>query len=161
MPPQTPLQNLGGINALVSTSSPACRVSTPPLDLPILDILTTSTPVGQPFCALTLGLKHKKWDCSPCSTPGGHSSKRTYAGTEEGCVGSGCSTLPIQLIASHSPKHQEPGLVDLPSSSVKAVATPNDRLAAEVSGNDADQGGNGSDSSSDCKTVLSTPVRSQ
>ena len=56
---------LKGTTASVSTSSPACRVSTLPPGLLTLDILTTNTPVGHLFFALTLSLKYKKWDCSP------------------------------------------------------------------------------------------------
>ena len=123
-----------GTTALVPPSSPACRVSTPPLALHIPDILATGTPVWQPFIALTLGLKHKKLDQSPCSTPENHSGKRADAGTKEGSISSGHSTPPIQLMASCSPKYLDPGLIDLPSSPVKAITTSNERLATEVSG---------------------------
>ena len=155
---------LEGATAQVSISSPACRVSTPPPVLPISDIPATSTPVGQPFFTLTLSLKHKKWDCSPSSTPEGQSGKRANTGTEEGCVSSGCSTLPNQLVASHSPKQLEPEFVNLPSSPVKAAVDPNDRLSVEALGStidhdrdsvveitedDANQSGDESDSSSD------------
>ena len=89
---------LDGTTALASISSPACR-AVPPTS----DISATSTPVGQPFFSLALSLKHKKWDCSPGNTPEGQSGKRAHTGTEEGSVSKGCSTPPIQLVASHSP----------------------------------------------------------
>ena len=92
---------LKGTTALACTSSPAYWVSTPPPVLPVPDILATGTPVGLPFL-LALSLKHKTWDHFPGSTPEGQSSKRAHAGTEEGSISSGCSTLPIQLEASHS-----------------------------------------------------------
>ena len=147
---------LEGTTAPASTRSPACRVSTPPVP-PASDILAASTPVGQPFFALTLSLKHKKWDHSAGSTPDGQSGKRANAGNGEGSISSGCSTLPIQLAASLSPKQPEPDPINLPSSPVKAAVNPNDRLAVEasgstidhdrdslvgVSGDDADQSGN-------------------
>ena len=130
--------------------------------VPVSDIPATCTPVGQPFCALTLCLKHRKWDHSSCSTPEGHSGKRAHAGTEEDSISSEHSTLPIQLVASHSPKHPEPGLIDLCSSPIKDIASPSDRLAVDtlgstvdhdrdsavdVSGDDASQSGDESDSS--------------
>ena len=93
-------------------------------------------PVGHPFFALAL--KHKKWDHSPGSTPEGQSSKRACAGTEEGSISSGHSTLPIQPVATHSLKQQEPELVNLPSSPFKAAANPDDRLTLEASGSTID-----------------------
>ena len=156
---------LKGTTAPASTEQPStCRVSTLPPVLQTSDILATSTPVGHPFFTLALGLKHKEWDCTPGSTPEGQSSKRACTGTEEGNVSSGCSTLPIQLVASHSPKQLEPELINLPSSPVKAAANPDDRLAVEASGStvdhdrdsavevsrdDTNQSGDESDSSSD------------
>ena len=119
-------------------SSPACQASTPPPAVPVPDILAAGTPVGQLFFALTLCLKHKKWDCSPCSAPEGHSYQRACTGTEEGSISSGHSTPSIQLVASHSPKSLEPGLINLPSSPVKDVADPDDRLAVEASGSTID-----------------------
>ena len=100
----------------------------------------------------------------PCSIPEGHSGKIAGAGTKEGSISSGCSTPPIQLVAIHSPKCLEPGLINLPSSPVKDLADPSDRLAVEASGsiidhdrdstvevggNNAGQSGNESDLSSD------------
>ena len=41
-------------------------------------------------------------------------------------------------MANHIPKHPEHGLINLPSSPVKAVVTLNDRLAAEASESTAD-----------------------
>ena len=100
------LQNLRAPLRLALTSSPAHRVSTLPPGPPASDIPAAGTPVGQPFFALTLGLKHKKWDCSPSSTSEGQSSKRAHAGTKEGSISSGCSTPPIQPVANHSPNNQ-------------------------------------------------------
>ena len=144
---------LKGSTALVSSSNPVHWLNTTPLALPAPDTLATGTPVGQPFFALALGLKHKKQDSSPCSTPEGHGGKRAHTGTKEGSISSGHSTLPIPLVASHSPKNLEPGFIHLLSSPVKAVATPSDGLAAEVSGEvsggDADQSSDELDSSSD------------
>ena len=145
-------------------SSPACRVSTPPPVPPASDILAAGTPVGKLFFTLSFGLKQKKWDCSPASTPEGQNGKGACTGTDEGGISSGHSTLPIQLVASHSPKQPWPELVNLPSSPVKVATNPNDRLATEalgsttdsdrdsvveVSRDDADQSGNKSHSSSD------------
>ena len=109
-------------------------VSTPPPVLPILDIPATGTQVRHPFFALTLGLKHKKLDCSPSSTPEGQSSKWAHTGTEEGSISSGHSTLPIQQVFIHSPEQLKPQLVNLSSSPVK----PNDSLAAEAFGSTID-----------------------
>ena len=155
---------LEGSTATASMSSPACRVRTLPQVPLTSDILAAGTPAGQPFFALALSLKHKKWDHSPGSTPEGQSSKRTCTGTKEVSISSGHSTLPIQLVASHSPKQLELELINLPSSPVKAAANPDDRLAPETSGNtidcdkhfvvevsehDADHSGDESDLSSD------------
>ena len=160
---------LKGTTSLVSTSSPAHRVSTSPLVLPALDILATGTPVGHSFFTPTLSLKHKKWDHSPGSTPEDQSGKRAHTGKEEGNVSSGCSTLPNQPVASHSPKKSEPELVNLPSSPVKAAADPNNRLAVDTSGStidhdrdfvvevsrdDTNQSGNELDSSRPLVTLL-------
>ena len=103
-----------------------------------MDILLTGPPVGHLFFVLSLGLKDRKWDCSPGSTPEGQSSKRAHAGTEKGNVSSGYSTLPIQLEASHSPKQPELELINLPYSPVKAAADPNNWLAVEASGSTVD-----------------------
>ena len=155
---------LAGIIALVSMSSPACRVSTlPPVPL-ASDIPAAGTPVGQPFFAHNFALKCKEWNCSPSSTPEGQSCKRSCVGTEEGSVSYGQSTPPIQLVASHSPKQLEPKVINLPSNPVKAATSLSDRLAVEalvstrdhdrdsvveVSGDDANQSGDESNSSSD------------
>ena len=88
---------------------------------------------------LTLGLKHKEWDCSSSSTPEGQGGKRDHAGTKKSSVSSRCSTLPIQPVASHSSGKQKPELINHPSSPVKV----------EVSGDDVNQSGGESDSSSD------------
>ena len=145
-------------------SSLACTINNLPPVPSTLDIPTANTPIKQPFFALTLGLKHKKLDCSPSSTPEGQSSKRTHTGINEGNINSGHSTLPIQLVASHSPKQPKPELINLPSSQIKAAADPDDRLAVEASGStidhdrdsavedsrdDAEQSGDGPDSNSD------------
>ena len=163
---------LEGTTAPVSMSSLTCRVITPPPVLPTLDILASGTPVGQPFFAFALGLKHKKWDCSPGSTPEGQSSKKAHACTKDGSISSGHSTLPIQWVASHSSEQPEPELVYFPYSPVKAAADPNDRLAAEalgstidcdrdsmveVSRHDADQSDDESDSSSDMQESAADP----
>ena len=155
---------LEGTTAPASTSSPACRVSTMPPVPPASDILAAGTAVGQPFSALALGLKHKKWDCSTDSTPEGQSSKRVHAGTNRGSISSGCSTLPIQPVASHNSEQPEPVLINFPFSPDKAAANANDRLAAEAFGStidhdkdsvvevtrgDANQSGHESESSSD------------
>ena len=120
--------------------------------------------LGNHSFALAPGLKCKKQDCSPGSIPEGQSSKRAHAGTEEGSISCGHGTLPIQPVASHSPKQQEPELVNLPSNPVKVATDPDDRLAVEASGNtidhdrdsvvevhrdDANQSGDKSDSSGD------------
>ena len=148
---------------LALTSSQAHRVNTLPPVPPASDILAASTPVGQLFFALALGLKCKKWDYSPSSTPEGKSGKRVCTGTKERSVSSGHSTLPNQLVVSHSPRQLEPELINFPSSPVKKATDPNDRFAAEafgstidcdrdsaveVSWDDADQSGKESDSSS-------------
>ena len=104
---------LEGTAALMSMSSPAHRVSTlPPVPL-ALGIPAAGTPVGQPFFTLALGLKCKKWDGSQGSIPEDQSDKRAHTGTEVGSVNSGCSTLPTQPVASHSPEQPEPELVNL------------------------------------------------
>ena len=155
---------LEGTTALALTSIPACRASTlPPVPL-ASDILAAGTPVRQPFFTLTFALKCKEQDCSHGSTPGDQSGKRAHAGTEKGSISSGHSTLSIQLVTSHSPKQLEPELINLPSSPFKVATDPYDRLVAEasgstighdtdsvveVSGDDANQSGNESDSSSD------------
>ena len=155
---------LEGTTSLASISSPVHTFSTLPAVPLAFDIPAADTPVGQLFFTLTLGLKHKKWDCFPSSTPEGQSSKRVHACTEEDRVNSGCSTLPIQPVASHSSKCLEPELINLPSSPVKFTTDPNNRLAVEALGStidcdrdsvvedsedDADQNSNESDSSSD------------
>ena len=117
---------LGCTTAPALMSSPASSINTLPPVLAALDILAASTPVVQPFFTLTLGLKHKKLDCSLGSTSEGQSSKSVHAGTEEGSISSGCSTLPIHLVGSHSPKQLGPELIILPSSPVK---DPDVRLA--------------------------------
>ena len=122
---------LEGTTSLASTSSPAHRVSTLPPVPATLDVLVAGTLVGKPFFAVALDLKHKKWDCSPCSTPEGQSRKRACTGTKEGSISSGHSPLAIQLVASHSPEQLEPELNNLPYSPAKAVMDPNDRLAVE------------------------------
>ena len=60
---------LEGTTAPVLMSSPAHRVSMLPTVPPALDIPAAGTPVGQLFFTLTLGLKHKEWDCSPGNIP--------------------------------------------------------------------------------------------
>ena len=155
---------LKGTTALASMSSPAHRVSTLLLVPPASNIPAASTPVWQPFFTLALCLKCMKGDCSPGSTPEGQSGKRACTGTVEGSISSGHSTLPIQLVASHSSEQPEPELINLPSSPVKVATDSDDRLAAEasgsttvcdrdsvveVSGDDANQSGDESDSSSD------------
>ena len=56
-----------------------------------------------------------------------------HAGTKEGSISSGHSASPIQPVASHSPKQLEPELFNLPSSPVKVVTNPDDRLAVKAS----------------------------
>ena len=119
-------------------SSPAHRVSTLPPVPPASDIPSASTPVEQTFFALTLGLKCKKWDCSLGSTPEGESDERAHADTDGGSSSNGCSTSPIQPVASHSSKQLEPEVVNLPSSPVKAAADPSDSAAMEASGSTID-----------------------
>ena len=150
--------------ALASISSTVLRVSTlPPVPL-ASDIPAARTPVGQLFFTLALGLKCKKWDCSPDGTPEGQSCKRAHTGTGEGSVSSGCSTPPNLPVASHGSEQLEPEIINLPSSPAKVETDPNDRLAAEAAGStidcdrdsvveasrdDADQSGDESDSTSD------------
>ena len=95
---------LEGTTAPASISSPAHHVSTRPPFLPASDIPAVGTPIKHPFFALTLSLKHKQWECSPGSRPEGQSGKKAHAGTKEGSISSGHSTLPIQPVASHSPE---------------------------------------------------------
>ena len=126
-------------------SSPAHSVSTP-TPVPLASVIPAAgIPVGQPFFALTLGLKCKEWDYSPGSPPEGQSGKRAHADTKEGSVSSGCSSPPIQLVASHSSKQLEPELINLTFSPVKAATDPNDSLAVEALGStiDHDKGSGG------------------
>ena len=115
-------------------SSPAHRVSTLSTVPPALDIPAAGTPVGQLFFTLTLGLKHKEWDCSPSSPPEGQSGKRAHTGIKEGSISSGYSSLPIQLVVSHSSEQPQPELINLPSSVAKVVTDPDGRLTVEASG---------------------------
>ena len=103
--------------------------------LPISDIQADGTPVGHKFFTLALGLKYKNQDHSTGSTPEGQSGP--YC-TEESSISSGCSTLPIQLVASHNLEQPGPELINLPSNPVKAAADPNERLAAKATGSTVD-----------------------
>ena len=104
--------------AAKSSTGPTCSVSEALISVTTSELEGTTAPASMSSPALTLGLKCKKWDCSPGTTPEGQSGKRDHADTKEGSVSSEHSTPSIQPKSGDRVQPKAPAATHLTLSSL-------------------------------------------